>query len=148
MSHASTTLDLLDRSREALAAACSAPAAATRHADASLAALRAGAALVAAGPTTGSTTGPGRRGPRLPGEGPHDLWSLVVGVAPELVEWAQRFAAATERQALVESGTLRVGAREADDLLRDAETFLDLAARRLGVPSASGPHRLVPVRSA
>ena len=140
MSHATTTLDLLDRSREALAAACAAPAASTRHADASLAALRAGAALVAAGS--------GRRGPRLPGEGPHDVWSLVVGVAPELVEWAQRFAAATERQSLLESGVLRVGAREADDLLRDAETFLDLAARRLGVPTAPATHRLVPVRSA
>ena len=139
MSHATTTLDLLDRSREALATACAAPVASTRHADASLAALRAGAALVA---------GSGRRGPRLPGEGPHDVWSLVVGVAPELVEWAQRFAAATERQALLESGVLRVGAREADDLLRDAETFLDLAARRLGVPTAPATHRLVPVRSA
>lgn len=144
MSHATTTLDLLDRSREALAAACSAPAAATRHGDASLAALRAGAALVAAG----SPGGGAHRGPRLPGEGPHDVWSLVVGVAPELVEWAQRFAAATERQALVESGVMRVGSREADDLLRDAETFLDLAARRLGVPTTPGPHRLVPVRSA
>ncbi len=140
MSHATTTLDLLDRSREALATACAAPAASTRHADAALAALRAGAALVAAGS--------GRRGPRLPGEGPHDVWSLVVGVAPELVEWAQRFAAATERQSLLESGVLRVGAREADDLLRDAETFLDLAARRLGVPTAPQTHRLVPVRSA
>ena len=140
MSHATTTLDLLDRSREALAGACAAPAASARHGAASLAALRAGAALVAAGST--------RRGPRLPGEGPHDVWSLVVGVAPELVEWAQRFAAATERQGQVDAGTLRVGSREADDLLRDAETFLDLAARRLGVPSTAAPRRLVPVRSA
>jgi hypothetical protein len=48
----------------------------------------------------------------------------------------------------VETGLVRVTAREADDLLRDAETFVDLAARRLGVPTAQRPQRLVPVRSA
>ena len=76
------------------------------------------------------------------------MWALTARVAPELTEWAQRFAAATGQRVGVETGLVRVSAREADDLLRDAETFVDLAARRLGVPRCSGRTRLVPVRSA
>ena len=48
MSHAATTLDLLDRSRESLTSGVRRPAASARYLAASLAALRAGAALVAA----------------------------------------------------------------------------------------------------
>ncbi len=48
MSHADTTLDLLDRSRESLTSGYAASAASARYLAASLAALRAGAAIVAA----------------------------------------------------------------------------------------------------
>ncbi len=142
MSHAATTLDLLDRSREALTSGYAASVASTRYLAASLAALRAGAALVAAR----SATSPGAG--LASGGGPHDVWALTARVAPELTEWAQRFAAVTGQRVGVETGLVRVTAREADDLLRDAETFVDLAASRLGVPSVHRPRRLVPVRSA
>ena len=118
-------------------------AASARYLAASLAALRAGAAIVAAR----SAARPGA-GLASGGDGPHDVWALTARVAPELTEWAQRFAAATGQRVGVETGLVRVTAREADDLLRDAETFVDLAAGRLGVPSVHRPRRLVPVRSA
>jgi len=142
MSHAATTLDLLDRSRESLTSGYAASVASARYLAASLAALRAGAALVAAR----AATSPG--GLASGSDGPHDVWALTARVAPELTEWAGRFALATGQRVGVETGLVRVTAREADDLLRDAETFVDLAASRLGVPPVSRPHRLVPVRSA
>ena len=138
MPHAATTLDLLERAREAVTGGYAAPSASARYLAASLAALRAAAALLAARPP----------GPRH-GSGPHDVWALTARTAPELTEWAQRFALVTGRRVGVETGLVRVGAREADDLLRDAETFADLVASRLGVPVARTPgRRLVPVRSA
>jgi hypothetical protein len=143
MSHASTTLDLLDRAREAVTSGYAASAASARYLAASLAALRAGAAIVAG--TAATRTGGGLASG---GDGPHDVWVLTARVAPELAEWAQRFAAATGQRVGVETGLARVTAREADDLLRDAETFVDLAAGRLGVPTVDRPRRLVPVRSA
>jgi hypothetical protein len=143
MSHAATTLDLLERSRESLTSGYAASVASSRYLAASLAALRAGAALVAAR----SATQPGA-GLASGGDGPHDVWALTARVAPELTEWAQRFAASTGQRVGVETGLVRVSAREADDLLRDAETFVDLAARRLGVPGVQRSHRLAPVRSA
>ena len=143
MSHAATTLTLLDRAREALASGYVAPVASARYLAASLAALRAGAALVAARSATSHGVGLASGG-----DGPHDVWALTARVAPELGEWAQRFAAATGQQVGVETGLVRVTARDADDLLRDAETFVDLTAQRLGMPVVHRPHRLVPVRSA
>src|SRR4051794_20648132 len=116
MSHAATTLDLLDRSRESLTSGYVAPSASARYLAASLAALRAGAAIVAAR----SATSPA--GLASGSDGPHDVWALTARVAPELTEWAQRFAAATGQRVGVETGLVRVTAREADDLLRDAET--------------------------
>ena len=73
---------------------------------------------------------------------------FFTGPRVELTEWAQRFAASTGQRVGVETGLVRVSAREADDLLRDAETFVDLAARRLGVPGVQRSQRLAPVRSA
>ena len=139
MPHAATTLDLLERSREAVTSGYLVPSASSRYLDASLAALRAAAALLAARPVDHDT----------PGAGPHDVWALTARTAPDLAEWAERFAAVTGHRVLVETGVARVGAREADDLLRDAETFVDLVAARLGVPVAHpAGRRLVPVRSA
>jgi HEPN superfamily protein len=138
MPHAETTLDLLERSREALTRGYTDTLASARHLDASLAALRAAAALVSSRP-----------GPAPAGGGPHDVWALAARTAPELAEWADLFAGVTGQRVGVETGLVRVSAREADDLLREAETFVDLVAARLGVPVARPTtRRLVPVRSA
>jgi hypothetical protein len=66
-------------------------------------------------------------------------------VEPALAEWAAFFAAGAGKRAAAEAGLPRaVTAREADDLLRDAETFLALAEKALGVPGQP----LLPLRSA
>ncbi|MGL5818427.1 MAG: SAV_6107 family HEPN domain-containing protein [Phycicoccus sp.] len=141
MTSATTTLELLDRAHEAIVTGYTATVASQRHLAASLAALRAAAALLAGAP--------GGSVPRLPaGPGPHDVWVLAATAVPELGEWAERFALVTGRRVAVETGLVRVSAREADDLLRDAETFVDLVATWLGVPRTRPGHRLVPARSA
>lgn len=62
-----------------------------------------------------------------------------------LAEWAAFFAAGAGKRAAAEAGLPRaVSAREADDLLRDAETFLSLAEEALGVASQA----VLPLRSA
>jgi hypothetical protein len=73
---------------------------------------------------------PGRR------NRPTSVWTLLVGVAPELAEWAEFFAAGADKRVAAQSGMRgAVTAREADDLVRDAGAFLDLVAARLGLPS-------------
>ncbi|HEY3534489.1 MAG TPA: SAV_6107 family HEPN domain-containing protein [Pedococcus sp.] len=118
---AAAVLDLLERSRRSLLEACQSRQVVERHQAARLGALRAAAALVAARTTHGGTTGP------------RSLWELLPVVAPELAEWAQFFELATVHPA----GPGAPGAREADDLLRQAETFLDLVRRTLGLPGAT-----------
>jgi hypothetical protein len=101
-----------------------------------LAALRAAAAVVAARPAPGAP--PRRKMPR-------SVWELLPRVEPALAEWAAFFAAGARKRAAAEAGLPRaVSAREADDLLRDAETFLTLAEEALGVPGQP----LLPLRSA
>ena len=53
------------------------------------------------------------------------VWDLVPTLAPELAEWSGVFARCASRRGD------RVTAREADDLVRDAERFLELVARAL-----------------
>ena len=83
--------------------------------------MRAAAALVA---------GHARRG-RSPRQ---DLWPLLAVQAPELGEWADFFALAAVRREQIESRTARVSVREADDLLRAAETFVEAVTVTLGMP--------------
>src|SRR5580704_13737128 len=65
---------------------------------------------------------------------PHSVWDLLPQVEPALTEWAAYFAAGAGKRAAAEAGLPRAAsAREADDLLRDAETFLSLAETALGV---------------
>jgi len=125
---APSIMTLLESARHGLAAAGAEPAPATRYVAAHLAALRAAAAVVSA--RVEPNGGPRRRGPR-------SVWELLPRVAPALAEWAAFFAAGAAKRAAAEAGLPRaVSAREADDLLRDSETFLGLVEEALGVLAA------------
>ena len=122
---APAVLALLQSARLGLAEAADEGGAGSRYVAAHLAALRAAAAIVAARPDAG--TGPRRKGPK-------SVWELLPRVEPALSEWAAFFAAGARKRAAAEAGLARaVSAAEADDLLRDAETFLSLAEDALGV---------------
>ncbi len=122
---APSALSLLESARHGLAGAAGEAAPAARYVGAHLAALRAAAAVVTARGEPG--TGARRRGPR-------SVWELLPRVEPALAEWAAFFAAGASKRAAAEAGLPRAAsAREADDLLRDAETFLSLAETALGM---------------
>lgn len=124
---AGASLDLLDRSRHSLLEACQSREVSQRYLQAQLGALRAAAALVAA-----RATPDGHCGPR-------SLWELLPTVAPELAEWAEFFELVAARRGQPHN------AREADDLIRQSEVFLDLVCRSLGLPvQPSGHEVLVP----
>jgi hypothetical protein len=120
-------LNLLETARRGLAEAAAETDAGTRYICAHLAALRAAAAIVAARGEPG--TGSRRRRPR-------SVWELLPQVEPTLGEWAAFFAASASKRAAAEAGLLRAAsAYEADELLRDATTFLSVAEHALGVAS-------------
>jgi hypothetical protein len=99
-----------------------------RYATAHLAALRAAAAVLAAR----ARPAPGRRS-RLT-----SVWVLLTLVAPELGEWAEYFAASAGKRAAAEAGIPRVvNARQADDLLRSAESFVCVVELALGLAHPS-----------
>ncbi len=113
---------LLDQASRALAEAASSTDARQRYATAHLGALRAAAAVLAARTRPES----GRRRPR-------SAWVLLGQVAPELGEWATFFAAGAAKRAAAEAGLSRaVTEREADDLVRDAGSFLAVVETSLG----------------
>ncbi|TWP37059.1 hypothetical protein FGL98_07820 [Leekyejoonella antrihumi] len=120
---AATVLGLVDRARDGLLQACHVAAAAERYELAHLAALRAAAALLA-----------GREGADVSRSGPRNVWAAVPVVAPELAEWAEFFAETSRRRQAVERGSATVSTREADDLVRQCETFLELVLAALGLP--------------
>jgi len=98
--------------------------AAERYAMAHLAALRAAAAILA------DRARPADSVPRRP----TSAWTLLTTVAPELAEWAAYFAAGAGIRAAAEAGMRgAVTARQADDLLRDADTFVALVETTLGM---------------
>ena len=118
-------LSLLRTARQGLAEAESEGDPGIRYIGAHLAALRAAAAIVAARGEPGA--GGRRRRPR-------SVWELLPQVAPALAEWAAFFAASAAKRAAAEAGLPRAAsAREADDLLQDASTFLAVAERALGL---------------
>jgi hypothetical protein len=117
---AASALDLLERSRHALLEACHTRDVVHRHRQAQLGALRAAAAVVAARTTPGGPSGP------------RSLWELLPAVSPELAEWAGFFDLVARRTGVP-------SAREADDLLRQAEVFLELVCRSLGLPVSARP---------
>lgn len=114
----------LARSRAGLLEAATLSDPRARYAAAHLAGLRAAAAVLA---DRARPAGFGRRG------GPRSVWALLVEVAPELSEWAMFFAAGASKRAAAEAGIVgSVAERDADDLLRDAATFLALVETTLG----------------
>ncbi len=97
-----------------------------RFASAHVAALRAAAAVLAA--RAKPSPAKRRRVQR-------NAWVLLAEVAPEFGEWAAFFAANASKRAAAEAGITRaVTEREADDLLRDATTFVELVEHSLGLP--------------
>ena len=116
-------LMLIDRSTAGLLQACAARTPGERYVAAHLAALRAAAAVLA---VRGRSTGRG---------GPRSVWEVLPRVTPELGEWAAFFAATASRRSAIEAGRGSVvTAREADDLLRDAEAFQHAVEVVLGLP--------------
>ncbi|GAA0324095.1 SAV_6107 family HEPN domain-containing protein [Kineococcus aurantiacus] len=118
-------LDLLARCEDELLAALRTEDVAERYVHAHLAALRAGAALVAVNgrPARGRRSG-----------GPRSVWEMLPAYDPALQAWADRFAATAPVRAAVEAG--RVGAVDqaaADGLLADAERFHRLVESVLGL---------------
>jgi hypothetical protein len=130
-------VDTLLTARRGIAEAAFATTPAERYAAAHLAALRAAAAVIAAR-TRPATTAAERRA-RLR---PRSAWDLLAERAPELVEWAAFFAAGAGKRAAAEASLPHaVTAREADDLLRDAQTFLALVETMLDPLLAGSSHQ-------
>ena len=117
---------LLRLARSGLAEAAAEPSAGERYAAAHLSALRAAAAVLACLARPVPAT---RRRSR-----PTSAWVLLTAVAPELGEWAAFFAAGARKRAAAEAGLPHaVTAREADDLVREAEAFLLVVETTLGL---------------
>lgn len=132
---APSALALLASARQGLAGAENEVSVSGRYVGAHLAALRAAAAIVAAR----AEPAPPRR------KRPTSVWELLPKVEPTLSEWAAFFAAGAGKRAAAEAGLPRaVTAREADELLRDAATFVALAESALGVQ----PQALLPLAAA
>ncbi|MFC4059819.1 SAV_6107 family HEPN domain-containing protein [Planomonospora corallina] len=108
---------------EEAAAAHTSPA---RYVAAHLAALRAAAAVLAARPRPMD----GRRR-RL-----RSAWELLPEAEPRLAEWAPYFEASAARRASIEAGmTHSVSARDAEELISEAERFVVTVEEMLGLPA-------------
>lgn len=119
-------LDLLERAAGSLLQACRAQTTTDRYIHAHLGAQRAAAALVVS-----RADRPCRRGRDGKVAG---VWESLGAVAPEFGEWADYLALSGRRRARLETGDPPPASREADDLLRGAETFLGLIRAALGLP--------------
>ncbi|NIH79361.1 SAV_6107 family HEPN domain-containing protein [Amycolatopsis viridis] len=98
-----------------------------------LAALRAGAAVLAA-----------RGRPHRGRARPASVWVLLETAAPELSDWTAYFAAHSAARAAAQAGnTRRITAERADELLRQASRFVELARGLVhGRTSAPQPGRV------
>ncbi len=114
------TRDLLGSAARGLLEAHASPDPSRRYALAHLSALRAAAAVLAA------RAHPGNRA-RI-----RSVWAVLPTVAPQLQEWSAFFAANAGKRAAADAGLPVVSHREADDLIRDAETFLAEVASLIG----------------
>ena len=119
---------LLVLARRGLVEAAAAATPGERYAAAHLSALRVAAAVLAC------RARPERGTPSVRRARPTSAWVLLAVVAPELAEWAAFFAAGATKRANAEAGLpSAVTAREADDLLRDAEAFLVMVEGSVGL---------------
>ncbi|MDP9823524.1 SAV_6107 family HEPN domain-containing protein [Nocardioides massiliensis] len=123
-----TALTALERSARSLQDAVAATEPGRRYAAAHVAALQATAAVLAA-----------RARPATPrARRQRNAWVLLSTVAPEFEEWASFFAAGAAKRAAAEAGSRHaVTEREADDLVREADHFLALVERSLGLAQGS-----------
>ena len=114
--------DLLDTARRDIAEAMTTTVPTERYAAAHRAALRTAAAVLAV------------RTRPVGDQAAAQRVGAAAQVAPELTEWSAFFAAGASKRAAAEAGLTRaVLPREADDLLRDAQTFLALVETTLGL---------------
>lgn len=126
--------ELIDRAEQEASLAHWADYAGDRFVHAHIAALRAGAAVLAV-----------RGRPALRGR-PRTVWELLERVAPELSEWAAYFAAGAGKRSAIEAGRDdAVTCRDADDQLRSAELFLDQVVSVLGLPQRESSAVLAPL---
>jgi hypothetical protein len=117
-----TALGLLRQAEVGLVEATGLSDPSRRYATAHLAALRAGAAVLAV-----------RAQPAAPRRGGRSVWQLLPRVAPELGEWAAFFAAGSAVRAAAEAGITRmVTERAADDLVRQVGQFLEISRSLVG----------------
>jgi len=115
--------ELITAARRSLTEAIVASTAADRYAAAHLAALRAAAAVLA---THGRVQRKSRSRVR-------SVWQVLPEVAGEFAEWSDFFAAGARKRTLAQAGVPCVTSREADDLVRDVETFVERVTASLGV---------------
>lgn len=128
-------LDLVARSHDTLVEACTVSTSSQRYVAAHLAALRAAAGLLA------------WKAPRSLSSKPRSAWVTLAQHAPELGEWAAFFTESGRRSRAVSAGILVPAAREADDLVRQAETFLQIVLEYAGLPPlAPVGSRMTPVQ--
>ena len=128
-----TVMELLDRAQASLLYASQTDQVGERYVLAHLAGLRAAAAVLAARTTPARSSRP------------RSVWEVLPTLAPELTEWAVFFAASARQRAAVERGDRVLPAREADDLVRQAEA-IEVVQDALGVPRTFvRPDYLAPV---
>jgi hypothetical protein len=108
----SSARTLLSAARRGLIEAVATPTAPERYIAANVVALRAATAVLAV-----------RARPCQVSRGPRGVWGLLADVAPELSEWAEFFAVVAGIRIALEAGASTVTDRQADDLVREAETF-------------------------
>lgn len=127
-------VQLLALAERGLADAVAEPSPVPRFTTAHLAALRAAAAVLAARAL------PDRSASAVVGSRPRSAWGLLAGVAPELGEWAQFFAASAPPVVATARG---VTVREADDMVRQVGLFVPLAQRAASSGARSAPPQAV-----
>lgn len=112
-------LSLLIQARGCLHEARQTARPADRYVAAHLAALRAATAVVVA------------RSWQREHSRPTSVWRLLTEAAPELRDWADFYAARSDRRAAAEAGIPGVTGRDADELVRRSGEFLDIVGRSL-----------------
>lgn len=120
---AGAVLHLWDRATGDLDRARIAGTPTDRYVWAHLAALRAGAALLAAHHL------PSRR------SRPRSVWELLPEAEPDLEDWALFFSGTGRRRVRLEQGTGTVTTAEAEELTGQVEVFLEVVRESLSIPT-------------